>query len=183
MLSIPSEWVEAGKSNTVPGSCRPRNPCGKATQWHGQTHQYSFSCWMLLAARQQDEARLGPAEHARGLGPDGRRVHQPGGRPWLTGQRNHGRPCCWLPLQVCLLTNPLWVVKTRLQLQRGGGLTRKGAPMVDMLPAGAKRYNGFVHAVKCIMKEEGLAGFYKGLGPSLLLVSSASPPCGKHTSQ
>lgn len=74
---------------------------------------------------------------------------------------------------VCVLTNPLWVIKTRLQLQRGGG----GPPGVNTLPAGAMRYTGLLHAVKCIAREEGLAGFYRGLGPSLLLVtpSSASP--------
>lgn len=32
-------------------------------------------------------------------------------------------------------------------------------------------YTGLVHAVKQIAKEEGLRGFYKGLLPSLLLVS------------
>mmetsp|Transcript_18186 Transcript_18186/g.46015 ORF Transcript_18186/g.46015 Transcript_18186/m.46015 type:complete len:332 (-) Transcript_18186:246-1241(-) len=68
---------------------------------------------------------------------------------------------------VCVLTNPLWVIKTRLQLQRGGG----GPPGVNTLPAGAMRYTGLLHAVKCIAREEGLAGFYRGLGPSLLLVS------------
>jgi len=74
-----------------------------------------------------------------------------------------------LPHQVCLLTNPLWVIKTRLQLQRGGSFGSK--PPVDVLRPGALRYRGFRHAVSCIAREEGILGFYRGLGPSLLLVS------------
>ncbi|EIE25905.1 mitochondrial carrier [Coccomyxa subellipsoidea C-169] len=59
---------------------------------------------------------------------------------------------------VCLLTNPIWVIKTRLQLQRRAA--RLSNP-----------YRGFGHAVRQIAKEEGFAGFYRGLLPSLLLVS------------
>lgn len=56
---------------------------------------------------------------------------------------------------VSLLTNPLWVVKTRLQVQRDSSV----------------RYNGLVHTLGRIAREEGLRGLYQGIGPSLLLVS------------
>jgi hypothetical protein len=69
--------------------------------------------------------------------------------------------------QVCLLTNPVWVIKTRLQLQRSAGwLARPGVAA----PAAARRYRGVVHAAREIAREEGLQGFYRGIWPSLLLV-------------
>ncbi len=55
-------------------------------------------------------------------------------------------------------TNPIWVAKTRLQLQRNG-VTAPG------------QYSGFLHCLVQISTKEGVAGLYKGLLPSLLLVS------------
>ncbi len=75
-----------------------------------------------------------------------------------------------------MLTNPLWVVKTRLKLQRGVP-KNAGPALIDVLPTGAQRYNGFVHTIKCIAREEGIRGFYKGLGPSLLLVRCSNAKC------
>jgi len=64
---------------------------------------------------------------------------------------------------VCVLTNPMWVVKTRLQLQ------------VDRKPSsGQQPYRGFIQGLKIIFKEEGIRGLYKGLGPSLWLVSQGA---------
>ncbi|XAR73825.1 hypothetical protein NMG60_11007923 [Bertholletia excelsa] len=56
---------------------------------------------------------------------------------------------------VCLCTNPLWLVKTRLQLQ---------TPLHQTRP-----YSGLYDAVKTILKEEGGRALYKGLVPSLFL--------------
>ena len=64
---------------------------------------------------------------------------------------------------VAVLTNPIWVAKTRLQLQRRPGAA--GAP------ADAARYTGLLHALRRIAADEGLRGLYRGLGPSLALVS------------
>jgi solute carrier family 25 folate transporter 32 len=62
---------------------------------------------------------------------------------------------------VAVLTNPIWVAKTRLQLQRR--------------PTGAQadgaRYSGLLHALRRIAADEGLRCLYRGLGPSLALVS------------
>ena len=63
------------------------------------------------------------------------------------------------PNQVSLLTNPVWVIKTRLQLQRSGAGAAAG-------PA----YKGLADAARQIWVQEGLRGFYHGLLPSLLLV-------------
>jgi len=54
-----------------------------------------------------------------------------------------------------IATNPLWVVKIRLQTQR----------------VGRERYDGIMHAFQRIYKEETFRGFYKGLPASLLGVS------------
>ena len=51
------------------------------------------------------------------------------------------------------LTNPIWVVKTRLQL------------LADST-AGQKVYSGYRDAIRSIFKEEGIAGFYKGISAS-----------------
>jgi len=51
------------------------------------------------------------------------------------------------------LTNPIWVVKTRLQL------------LADST-AGQKVYTGYRDTIRSIFKEEGIAGFYKGISAS-----------------
>ncbi|KAH8503644.1 hypothetical protein POPTR_007G019000v4 [Populus trichocarpa] len=56
---------------------------------------------------------------------------------------------------VCFCTNPIWLVKTRLQLQNPLHQTR--------------RYSGFYDALKTIMREEGWRALYKGIVPSLFL--------------
>ncbi|XP_026456932.1 folate transporter 1, chloroplastic-like isoform X6 [Papaver somniferum] len=58
---------------------------------------------------------------------------------------------------VCLCTNPIWLVKTRLQLQ---------TPLHQTRP-----YSGFYDALRTILREEGVSALYKGMGPGLLLVS------------
>ncbi|XP_038718857.1 folate transporter 1, chloroplastic isoform X2 [Tripterygium wilfordii] len=58
---------------------------------------------------------------------------------------------------VSLCTNPIWLVKTRLQLQ---------TPLHHSRP-----YSGLYDALRTIMREEGWSALYKGLGPSLILVS------------
>ncbi|KAG2451943.1 hypothetical protein HYH02_003717 [Chlamydomonas schloesseri] len=91
---------------------------------------------------------------------------------------------------VCLLTNPIWLVKTRLQLQRlpliggaaasaAGGAAASAAGAVAGAAAAAAGsaagrtavlpYNGFLDAMIRIGREEGIRGYYKGLGPSLVL--------------
>ncbi|KAL6552243.1 hypothetical protein OROGR_008397 [Orobanche gracilis] len=59
-------------------------------------------------------------------------------------------------LRVCFCTNPVWLVKTRLQLQT---------------PQQARPYFGFHDALRTILKEEGWRALYKGLVPGLFLVT------------
>ncbi|KAF8049654.1 hypothetical protein N665_2159s0005 [Sinapis alba] len=56
---------------------------------------------------------------------------------------------------VCLCTNPIWLVKTRLQLQ---------TPLHQTRP-----YSGLLDAFRTIMKEEGPRALYKGIVPGLVL--------------
>jgi solute carrier family 25 folate transporter 32 len=53
----------------------------------------------------------------------------------------------------CLCTNPVWLVKTRMQLQTGG----------------SGGYASMAHAFSSIVREEGPQGLYRGLAPALLL--------------
>jgi solute carrier family 25 folate transporter 32 len=54
-------------------------------------------------------------------------------------------------------TNPLWVIKTRMQTQTMDGQTA--------------RYFGIVSSLRTVAREEGLKGLYRGLFPSLLGVA------------
>jgi len=56
-----------------------------------------------------------------------------------------------------LLTNPIWVVKTRLCLQCDA--------------ASSAEYKGMIHALGQIYKEEGVRGLYRGFVPGMLGVS------------
>ncbi|XVF59698.1 hypothetical protein PTKIN_Ptkin07bG0297000 [Pterospermum kingtungense] len=58
---------------------------------------------------------------------------------------------------VSLCTNPIWLIKTRLQLQN---------PLHQTRP-----YSGIYDALRTILREEGWTALYKGLGPGLLMVS------------
>ena len=59
------------------------------------------------------------------------------------------------------LTNPVWLVKTRMQLQM-----RKASERHQIRP-----YNNMLDAFATIVREEGVLALYKGSGPALLLTS------------
>ncbi|XP_058755770.1 folate transporter 1, chloroplastic-like [Vicia villosa] len=56
---------------------------------------------------------------------------------------------------VCFCTNPVWLVKTRLQLQ---------TPLHQTRP-----YSGLYDAFRTIMREEGFSALYRGMFPGLFL--------------
>ena len=67
-------------------------------------------------------------------------------------------------------TNPLWVAKTRLQVQTARGLRERltvsaAAGGVDWH---SRPYTGTWDCLRRISQEEGLRGLYSGLGPSLM---------------
>uniref|UniRef100_A0A7S0EFR5 Mitochondrial carrier protein n=1 Tax=Hanusia phi TaxID=3032 RepID=A0A7S0EFR5_9CRYP len=67
----------------------------------------------------------------------------------------------------CLATNPIWLVKTRLQLQ-SGGLNKAGGTTGTQQTV---RYRGMVDGFRQVIKSDGIFGLYRGLVPSLFLVS------------
>ncbi|KAJ9440566.1 Folate transporter 1 [Diplonema papillatum] len=64
-----------------------------------------------------------------------------------------------------VLSCPLWLVKTRIMLQRGA-CTPQGFAV--------ERYSGTLHGLRHIWRHEGVRGLYSGLVPSLMLVSHGS---------
>lgn len=61
------------------------------------------------------------------------------------------------------LTNPIWLIKLRMQLQM-----KKAS---ELLHTTVKPYNGMLDAAQTIVREEGFSALYKGSGPALLLTS------------
>lgn len=68
----------------------------------------------------------------------------------------------------CIFTNPLWLVKTRMQLQKDNAIIRQGG-----IHSYAKEvpYKGLIDAFICIIRDEGIFALYRGIGPALLLTS------------
>ena len=75
---------------------------------------------------------------------------------------NHGERRCvrvlpWLGLSAGIagntLTNPIWLVKTRMQLLADAS-------------AGQRQYTSYTDVIQSIYREEGIGGFYKGMSAS-----------------
>ena len=66
---------------------------------------------------------------------------------------------------MALFTNPIWVVKVRLQLQNKTQFQNNKELVA---------YKGLIDTVWRIIKEEGIRGLYRGLVPSLALVGHAA---------
>ncbi|KAI0272758.1 mitochondrial carrier protein RIM2 [Gloeopeniophorella convolvens] len=64
-------------------------------------------------------------------------------------------------------TNPIWVVKTRLQLSASN---KTAAP----LPSSPSSFGNSISMIKQIAREEGIRGFYKGLSASYLGVTEGT---------
>lgn len=65
----------------------------------------------------------------------------------------------------CLFTNPIWLIKTRIQLQQANV---KNAPVSSQA---ITPYRGTVDAFRSIVREEGIRGLYRGIVPALFLTS------------
>lgn len=62
------------------------------------------------------------------------------------------------------MTNPIWLIKLRLQLQMKGASEHLHVKNVT-------QYDGFVDAFRKIVRSDGVLGLYKGTGPALILTS------------
>ncbi|KAJ7132210.1 mitochondrial carrier [Mycena epipterygia] len=94
------------------------------------------------------------------------------GKQIIAQHFNNGQENTWVHLTAAAIagivtgtaTNPIWVVKTRLQLEsstRGGGGTGTGM----------RALGGSLTTIRKIMADEGIRGFYKGLTASYLGVT------------
>lgn len=61
-------------------------------------------------------------------------------------------------LGTALVTNPIWLVKTRMQLQSEAAIKNSGLAT----------YKNSFHCVREVLKGEGVPGLYRGLSASLL---------------
>ena len=66
-----------------------------------------------------------------------------------------------------MVTNPIWLIKTRLQLQ----VSDAERSRLKLASGSAPRYRGFLHAVRTIVSTEGPLALYRGLVPALFLTS------------
>lgn len=76
-----------------------------------------------------------------------------------TAAENFGAACA-AGAALVGLTNPVWLIKTRMQTQSHAKDT-----------GGAERYRGTLHAARVIVRDEGVLALYKGTVPALLLTS------------
>eukprot|EP01114_Cavostelium_apophysatum_P021819 TRINITY_DN7711_c0_g1_i1.p1 TRINITY_DN7711_c0_g1~~TRINITY_DN7711_c0_g1_i1.p1 ORF type:complete len:317 (-),score=55.65 TRINITY_DN7711_c0_g1_i1:628-1578(-) len=81
----------------------------------------------------------------------------------------------WSCMTAACFTNPIDVIKVRLQLQgENHGATGQGKSSLDHIYGKDVKYKGFLRGVLEIVKDEGIVGLYKGLFPSLLREGSYS---------
>lgn len=96
------------------------------------------------------------------------------GKRLLSDHLNGGREAAWVHLGAAIVagvatgtaTNPIWLVKTRLQLdknvaERAGGAARR-------------RYRNSLDCVRQVLRDEGPRGFFKGLSASYLGVTEST---------
>jgi solute carrier family 25 folate transporter 32 len=91
-----------------------------------------------------------------------RKASVPGGDKTLNSWDNFTLACMSGGVMVGI-TNPVWLIKLRMQLQMKKASQR--------LKSAHQPYTGMVDAARTIVREEGFWALYKGAGPALLLTS------------
>ncbi|WIA17660.1 hypothetical protein OEZ85_014463 [Tetradesmus obliquus] len=137
---------------------------GSTVSWGAYLYLYErLKAWHRERQGQAQGSKLGTAWNLAAAAQAGAMVCMGGIFNRL--QRHDGLcPSCHCPqttnphTQVCALTNPIWLIKTRLALQQRGSMAAAGGA-----------YRGITDAFVRIGRAEGLAGYYKGFGPSLVL--------------
>jgi solute carrier family 25 (mitochondrial folate transporter), member 32 len=65
------------------------------------------------------------------------------------------------------VTNPIWLIKTRIQLQ----VSESERARLNLGTSSSPKYRGFLHGVRTIVTNEGPLALYRGLVPALFLTS------------
>jgi len=86
------------------------------------------------------------------------------------GHAENFTAACTAGAILVLITNPIWLVKTRLQLQNRELDARNLNVKLSKVKI-TKPYTGISNAFQTIVKEEGPLALYKGAVPAMLLVS------------
>ncbi|KAI9894898.1 MAG: hypothetical protein M1814_000118 [Vezdaea aestivalis] len=97
------------------------------------------------------------------------------GKRLLSTYVNDGKENAWIHLCAAAsagiitgtATNPIWLVKTRLQLDKEQAAGKAGE-------AGNRRYRNSIDCIKQVVNQEGVRGLYKGLSASYLGVSEST---------
>jgi len=100
------------------------------------------------------------------------------GKQVIADQFNNGQENSYVHLYAAAIagiatgtaTNPIWVVKTRLQLSASHKVAGAGAASSSP----ASFFGGSVSMIRQIAREEGIRGFYKGLSASYLGVTEGT---------
>lgn len=69
-----------------------------------------------------------------------------------------------------IISNPIWVISTRQTIRSSSSTTSSSTAGPSKKPAVPVKKLGFVQTIQHIMKNDGITAFWKGLGPSLVLV-------------
>lgn len=88
------------------------------------------------------------------------------GRPTTLGPGRHIVAAAEAGILTLALTNPIWVVKTRLCLQYGS--------VEELNLPASKRYSGMLDALRKVYRHEGIPGLYRGFVPGIFGVSHGS---------
>ncbi|PHH51127.1 Mitochondrial carrier protein RIM2 [Ceratocystis fimbriata CBS 114723] len=125
----------------------------------------------------------GPRALFKGLGPNlvgvvpARSIHfytYGNGKQMISEHLNNGREAAWVHLSAAALagvatataTNPIWMIKTRLQLDKDTA-TKKGS-------ASLRRYRNAFDCAAQVLRSEGISAMYKGMSASYLGVAEST---------
>ncbi|GAB1312290.1 Pyrimidine nucleotide transporter, mitochondrial [Madurella fahalii] len=96
------------------------------------------------------------------------------GKRLIAEHLNNGKDSAWVHLSAAALagvvtstaTNPIWMVKTRLQLDKNMAAESGGAAK--------RRYKNSLDCISQVLRNEGLRGLYKGMSASYLGVAEST---------
>ncbi|KAK6353356.1 hypothetical protein TWF696_005324 [Orbilia brochopaga] len=97
------------------------------------------------------------------------------GKQILADNFNNGQEATWIHLSAAITagivtgtaTNPIWLVKTRLQLDKDNALAKDGT-------TSTRQYRNSWDCIKQTVRHEGIRGLYKGLSASYLGVTEST---------